>query len=223
MSNREEEIFYFDYFLQQAGYKPENIVHLTEGKDPPDFIIVLDGKRIGIEVTGFHSQTKGSGGFQRRPVEEAWRKFQQDFLMPRVREHSKLNNIYGRLSFKKLNLPPSSKYSDFAREIVSFSLDHCNLKEKEKKEYNNFGAEFPIMTGYLRKFRLRNAGGYRTWEWNYNVASVGIKEEELIATTIEPKINRLKKPGWADLAEKWLLVVSGHQLSQHMGGQLETS
>ncbi len=101
---------------------------------------------------------------------------------------------------------------------VKVILNNKNLREGGE-EFNSFGSEFPLMTEYLKELNLENAGCC-IWEWNKNVASVGLKEEELI-TTVKPKVDGLKRPGWNMTDRRWLLVVSGHQLSQHMGLQLE--
>lgn len=214
-TKKEVERFYLESFLQLARHEPENI----NDHETPDFIITLNGKQIGIEVTEFHSDAKGSDGYPRRQIEEEWQKLQQEKLMPEVRQHSNLNTYNGILCFKELNLPFRPQYANFAKEVVRFSLNNCNLKKGEGKEFNAFGSEFPLMRDYLKKFYLRNAGCYITWEWNHNASSVGLNEGELIGA-IKKKINRLREGGWPDLPEKWLLVVSGHQISQCMGGKL---
>jgi hypothetical protein len=215
-TNAEVEENYFNDFLNRAGYEPKNIIHQPEHEQPPDFIIELGGQRIGIELTEFHSQAKGAQVYTRRQIEEEWRKFQHCHLMPEVRNVPHLKTYNGLLFFKKLTLPPRSKYSAFVSEIVQFSPKHCNLNKGEEKSFNCFGPEFQLMNNYLQELHLRNVGFEMTWEWGHNFGSVGPNEDELI-NIIKRKINGLNKSGWNSLSEKWLLVVSGHRPSQWIG------
>ena len=68
--NRER--FYLDKLLTALRMKPDSV---ERGANPPDFLLTLDGSRIAVEVTEFHSATD-VGGHPRRAVEEEWQKIQ---------------------------------------------------------------------------------------------------------------------------------------------------
>ena len=72
---------------------------------------------------------------------------------------------------------------------------------------------FPLLDRYLKHIALWDAGCYITWEWNHSVRFVGLSQVTL-QKVISPK---LEIPRSTSVTENWLLVVSGHQLSQCMG------
>ncbi|MEW6687108.1 MAG: hypothetical protein AB1393_13045 [Candidatus Edwardsbacteria bacterium] len=77
-------------------------------------------------------------------------------------------------------------------------------------EYN-----YPLLKKYLNKFYLERVGCYITWGWN-DASSIGLTEPEIISI-VEPKIKKADKYIQKKIDELWLLIVSGHRLSQQMG------
>ena len=69
---RRRERFYLEHFLRLMGIKPQGI----ECDESPDCLVGIDGKRLGIEVTEFHSSARGTGGYSRRLIEQEWEKLQ---------------------------------------------------------------------------------------------------------------------------------------------------
>ena len=181
---KENERFYLDKFLTLLGKVPDEI----KSGESPDFIVILQQKKIGIELTNFHSNSKGEYGRPRREIEEAWVAL-QGTIMGEVEKCNELRETNGLLFFKKLGLPPKSKHREFTDELIKLSLEMINSGYKEIKP----GANYPILNKYLKKFYLEKVGCYITWEWNYNVSSVGITEEELINAS-KSKIEKASKP-----------------------------
>jgi hypothetical protein len=203
------ERFYFDKFLEVGNMRPRSV---HRGANPPDFIITHAKKEIAVEITEFHSLATGSGGHPRRLVEEEWAKLQK--LIEQGRKHyPDLNDISWLLFFKNLALPSRTEYQQFVRELLQFSQGSLESISDKGKDFNSFGTNFSILGNYLRKLHLQPVWCYITWEWNHSASSVGLNESEM-KKTISRKLE-IPRPNCA--SENWLLIVSGHQLSQSMG------
>ena len=72
-SQKKEEIFYLEKFLEGIECKPQ---YIDADRERPDIIISIEGERIGIEVTNFHILPDKNQNFTRRQVEEAWLELQ---------------------------------------------------------------------------------------------------------------------------------------------------
>jgi len=178
--------------------------------ESPDFIVKLRHLTIGLEVTEFHSDLKGEKERPRRAVEEAWASL-QEVIMEKIVNYKKLEDTNGTLFFKKLELPPTREYKDFVIELVQLSLEMIKANREEISPRSNY----PLLNKYLNKFHLKKVGCYITWEWNYNAASIGLTESELV-DTIQPKLVKAKSYIRKDIDGLWLLIVSGLRLSQTM-------
>lgn len=204
----QRERFYLDKFLTALQMKPNSV---ERGANPPDFLLTLEGSRIAVEVTEFHSATD-VGGHPRRVVEEEWQKIQRLFEQER-KQYPDLDNISGRLFFKQLEVPPSGKHKQFVKELLDFGRSVLGCLTKKGVDFSSFTPHFPLLNRYLKRLHLRDAGCHVTWNWNHSAGSVGLSEEELHGTISQKLI--IFRP--ADVGENWLLVVSGHPLSQSMG------
>jgi len=204
---KDNERFYLDKFLALLSKVADEIHH----EESPDFIVSIATKKIGIEVTDFHSDLKGESGRPRRAVEETWTLL-QGMIMEEVDKYNKLKETFGLLSFKKLELPPKSKHKKFTDELIKLSLEIIDSDYKVIKP----GGKYPLLNKYLEKFCLERVGCYITWQWNHNVSSIGITETRLI-NAIKSKIEKVVKYKEKNIDDLWLLIVSGHMLSQAMG------
>lgn len=144
--------------------------------------------------------------------------------MGEVKGIDELNKTHGHLFFKKLGIPPSKIQGEFIEELIKLSLqmissdcEEINFCCKEITANNDYS--YPLLKKYLNKVYLKKVDCYITWGWNHNVSSTGLTEDELIHT-IESKVEKAKKYKQKDIDELWLLIFSGHQLSQAMGIQL---
>ena len=182
--------------------------------ESPDFIVNLQQKKIGIELTEFHSGSKRRKGSFRRSGEDAW-ELVQTTIMEEVNKHNELNETSGLLFFKRMKLPSESERNKFVEELMQLAIKMIISDCKEMIP----GYEYPLLKEYLKKFHLEKVGCYITWEWNYNVSSVGVTETELI-NTITPKIDKISLYKGKDFDDIWLLIISGCRLSQSMGTRL---
>lgn len=178
--------------------------------ESPDFSIVFDGKRIGIEVTCFHSSAKGADGRPRRAVEEEWNHLQSQIMLE-IDKVSEMEGIFGLLQFRALEVPTRRQHNKFVQELLNMSL--CMIANGSLEGIPDKNA-CPLLSYYVKKLTLERVGCYITWEWNHNAAFVGLSEDDLNGT-ITPKTirtdNYLKKEKFDEL---WLLIVSEHRLSQ---------
>lgn len=203
------ERFYLDKFLIALRMTPKSI---QRGDDPPDFILAQAKKQIAVEVTEFHSDATGPGGHPRRLIEEEWTQLQES--IEQEREHyPDLNEILGVLFFKNLALPSRPEYAQFVQELLEFSQNSLNSITGKGKNFNSFDTSLPLLGRYLRKLHLQPVNCYITWEWNHSASSVGLNESEMKKTISR----KLEIPCPESVSENWLLIVSGHQLSQSMG------
>jgi hypothetical protein len=63
------ERFYLERFLELLRERPREI----HGDETPDFIVIFPQKKVGVEVTGYHSPLAGEGGRDRRALIPDWR------------------------------------------------------------------------------------------------------------------------------------------------------
>jgi len=203
---KQNELFYLNKFLALLGKVPKEI----QSGESPDFIVILEQKKIGIECTEFHSDLKGETGRPRRAIEETWLLLQRT-IMKEVGKCNELKETYGFLFFKKLELPPKSKHGEFTSELIKLSLEMINSGYKQIKP----GGNYPFLNKYLEKFCLERVGYYSTWNWNYDASLIGVTEEELI-DAVKSKIEKVVTYKQKNIGELWLLIISGHRLSQTM-------
>jgi len=208
--NKQKDIerFYLDEFFKIFGNTPE----IIESSEAPDFTVRFGGKKFGIEVTEYHSALKDKKDIPRRAIEEGWQILQK-LIMEEVEKYYELKNTHGILFFKDLELPTKSQYKSFVSEIIELSLESVKT-DRTKIEPD---LRHPILKKYLIKFEIRKVGIYITWDWNKNASFIGLEEDGLI-NVIKPKLLNYKDSA---IDELWLLVISGHRLSQTMPMRIE--
>jgi hypothetical protein len=209
-SQKRRERFYLEEYLKALQIQVGSI---ERGANPPDFILTLAKKQVAVEVTEFHSDATGPEGHPRRLIEEEWTKVQRLINQERKR-YPDFDNILGLLFFKKLLLPSRFEGLEFVRELLNFSRNVLeSVSKKGVGDFSSFDQKFPLLQKYLRRLHLRLVGSHTTWEWNHSASSVGLNESEMRKTVSR----KLEIPRPKDVSENWLLIVSGHQLSQSMG------
>jgi hypothetical protein len=209
LNQEKKERFYVDKFLVVLRLVTESI---ERGANPPDFILTQGKKQIAIEVTEFHSDATGPAGHPRRLIEQEWAKLQQLCEQERKR-YPDLNNISGLLFFKKLMVPSRVERLQFARELLEFSGKSLKCLTGKGGDFSSFDINSPLLKKYLRRLHLGLSKCYITWDWNHSASSVGLNEPEMKKTISR----KLESPRPRGVSENWLLIVSGHQLSQSMG------
>lgn len=206
---------YLENFLKLLGKTPDQI----ECGESPDFVVTLRGKRIGIEVTEYHSGLRGAGCRPRRAFEE-----EGDLLYQNISEEAKkypeLEGIGGSFSFKNLGVPPKSKHQEFIFQVIQLTREKAQdviHKNSLKIEPNE---RFSLLKQYVKKLLLYNTGLPFHPHWGgIDVSFIAMNEDEFIAA-IQPKINKSRayreKMIKKGINKLWLLIVSGWSPSQTM-------
>lgn len=208
--NEDTERFYLDHFLDTMELKPDSI---ERGADPPDFIVEIDGDLYFVEMTEFHSNAKDALGRPRRAVEEDWANI-QSMISDELPKRAGMNEVSARVCFNQVLVPPKTKHKQFVHELVDFVEAKVPVLTQEDKEFDDFPTG-SLLEECLEKVEVSRLEGLyiSLWEWNRTSGSVGLREQELL-DCIQDKLllGRL-----SDAHEFWLIVVSGHRLSQSMG------
>jgi hypothetical protein len=208
---KREECVYLENFLSLMKISPQSL----ECGESPDFVVVIDDARVGIEVTFYHSLATGADGRPRRAVEEDWTSLQSR-IREQVQKSADLKHTYALLFFKNLEVPAKREHKTFVQELISFS----HYMVRTGQERGKPGEEYELLQRYLADLSIKKVGSPMTWDWNHEAAFVGLQEDELMAA-LEAKLRKApiySSKGFDDL---WLLVVSGYRLSQAMGLRLE--
>jgi len=197
---------YLDAFLLLLGLT--DIVPAELDPPRPDFLIFIDHKSVGVEITEYHFVTKTASGHTRRQVEQEWERLRRD-LMRQVDQMSDLKGVHATLMFKELRLPSSRERSDFISQLIECTKKHVASLPLSVSDFKHF----PILSSYLNKVQLKRIDFSMSWDWNGNIAWIGTNQDALVKC-IQKKTN--KKYDLTGLDEIWLLVVSEPYLSQTM-------
>jgi len=212
-NRKRKELFYLEPFLELYGVSPTKI---TLNVESPDFIINYSDKKIGIELTEYHSLIETSG-HPRREVESNWEKLQGE-IYEKVKLDKELMGICVSIFFKKVFLPSRRESSPFIDELINCTKIFI-LKGKSSVLVPE---KYKILSKYADEIDIYKIGGnsYLKWNSNLNVGFIGLTEEGLLSM-IESKINKGERYRLRDLNELWLLVVFGHRISQSVPPRLK--
>ena len=197
------ERFYLEEFFKILGITPKSIKPF----EAPDFIVNIKDKKIGVEVTEYHSNLKGEKNVPRRAVEEEWISLQKQ-IMGEIDNRVELKNKLGIVYFKKLELPRKSEYNIFIKELTEFSIHAVKFGLEEVKPDSNH----PTLEKYLKKLIVKDVDCYISWDWNYNASFIGLTESDLLRV-VKSKVVNYKD---SEMVNLWLLIACGHRLSQTM-------
>lgn len=205
------EEFYAKKFLELFDISYNRI---AKGDDPPDLVLFLDESlKIAIEMTEFHSNVTSPSGKPRRAIEENWNVLLKEIRQQR-KNHPVLNCVSCVIFFKTLDLPKKKSYDQFVSDLISLLLEKENELTSTFKEYSACFKTGPLTEFVQKIIASKTRCNYIEWNWNHSAAAIGLSEEEL-KTAISSKVlttfhrNRFK--------EVWLIIVSGHEMSQAMG------
>ncbi len=207
------EHLYLTTFLNLLNLNPNQLRRGDEqGEKPPDFVMVLDGKTIGVEVTRYHQNSR------RKEYEGEWEKLKEVIEQERSL-YPGLNEVSASLDFnfkESLEVPPKGQHRKFAQELCKFILDELNHLSSEQQRFTSFqSSSLPLLNQYLGSLRLKVQNVKVTWRSNHNSGSVRVHECEL-QSCVQKKASGVSRWNPLNPDEKWLLIVSGHRISQAM-------
>jgi len=215
MNNKKKcELFYLKKFLEFQEINPIDVFP----SESPDFILGLPDKKIGIELTEYHSELNKGKGQTRRAMEENWKKL-QDQIYEEIRLNEKFVGIKCEIYFKDIFLLPKKRESsDFINELKEYVIK----SDGHGITSDSIPAQYKLLNNYVNKVKINKIHNnlYLKWESNLRIGSIGIIEEELL-NIINPKIEKSNEYNSKNIDELWLLVVFGYRISQTIPPRLE--
>ena len=181
-------------------------------REPPDILLEMDGRVIGVEVTEYHQLQHTPHGHTRRQVEAAWKKI-CDYAAEYRSRNSLLDGLSVLLQFRELRVPSGSEVPGFV-DALAREIEFVRPRLTDQTSCLRFGASSPsILSKYVVEVQVCVADCYMDLDWNYSTGRVGTSEEELVKI-IGPKLDYCPPPR---VDESWLLVAGGAEISSTMG------
>jgi hypothetical protein len=210
---KRKELFYLKPFLKLYGISP---IKITLNVESPDFIIDYSGKKIGIELTEYHSLLNILG-HSRREVEGNCEKLQGE-IYEKIKLDKELMGISVLIFLRKVYLPSRKDIPTFINDLINCTKELI----LESKKSILVLEKYKILSKYVDQIDIYKieVNSHLKWESNLNVGSVGLTEEGLISI-IESKINKVERYRLRGVNELWLLVVFGHRISQSIPPRLK--
>ena len=208
-----EEYYYLQKTLEICNIETSDI-HSSES---PDFEISVQGKKIGIEITEYHSDASKRGSELRKT--EKYDNVIENEINKQVRQHDDLKGILCAYVFQNNKRPEKRKeLPQFAREFIECVRKAISNGSFENitKDFNtieNFNS-FPLVKNYLQYIVQDKLEGRRyehlhdkflTWTQPWEVGTLDVMEKNLI-NVIKPKIGKVKNYLNKSLDEIWLIV-----------------
>lgn len=174
--------------------------------ETPDFMLLLSGRTIGVEITMYPSGDIVEDGTGRRQVESEWELLKAAADSFRA-EHPELRDVNIGLVFAA-SVPPRRQHAEFIAEIATFVGNHASALSSEDLTFWLPSFSSPLMRKFLRTLFLRS-DQYAEW---YSSVAFGYvaRPGQVIADIVEEKSGKKFRP--AD--EQWLVIQCGARISE---------
>lgn len=201
MNNKKKkrERFYLDKFLECIGWNPSNIYDGNDSGQEPDFLIDLNGVKIGVEVTQLFKQ-HGENGSQDKALEIKHQKFLSDL----ADSYYKINGtpIHLRI-LDKIGVIDSNimdTVTDLAQELFDIT------KKMEEKERVEEKLSVGLRVDVLRLTNESKYKKYRRWQWIGD--HVGFSRQ-ITVKMLEDRVDskRKKTDKYKSVVERVILLV----------------
>ncbi len=211
----ENERFILDRFFSVMNIQAGSVNRgpLAGGNHKPDFVVCIDGSRIGIEETTYYRKKRRDESRPRQEKESAWLSLRSVIEKAR-RKYTNLSEIHGCVRFRHFMLPPSREYDPFARQLVEFAMSKIGDLSSERNRYRTFCEKYPYLNTYLEYLELKHVRCDMYWDWGHNADGMALQEDALHGIIR----NKIRKHVQSQVDENWLLITSGTQTSQQMWG-----
>lgn len=189
--------------LAALGLRPDQ--EPAEG-ETPDFMLLLSGRTIGVEITMYRSGDKVEDGTGRRLVENEWELLKA--TADAFREAKpKFRDISVGLMFAG-PVPPKRQHTEFITEIAAFAGEHAGELSSENLTFWPHNFTSPLMRQFLRTLFLSH-DQYAEW---YSSVAFGYvaRPGQIIANVVAEKSGKKFHP--AD--EQWLVIQCGARISE---------
>lgn len=196
LSKKDEERRNLDAYLAAAA------ISVDDGKvcqaERPDFLLRVDGVLVGVEVTDYH--IAGS----RREVEEHWASLRQwPMVLNDFPRHRRVD-----LDFRALKVPSRRETHDFVAQVFEITAGAVDLPTTIAVD----PARWPILGKYVSRVEIAESTvRYLGWSWNFDIAWIGVTEDELIAI-----VDAKRSSTVVTASSYWLIITEGTTLSRVM-------
>ena len=204
-NQKDSERWTLDAVLEALSVCPEQAP--AEG-ETPDFMVLLSGRTIGVEITMYRSGGTVEDGTDRRKVESEWEQLKAAADCFR-NENPEFREINVGLTFTA-SVPPRKQHGEFIAEITSFAHDHVGALSSQDLTFWPSAFAAPLMRKFLRTLSMRKD---RFAEWHSNlVAGYVARPDQTIADIVAEKSGKRFRS--AD--ELWLVIQCGTRISEMM-------
>jgi hypothetical protein len=202
---KESERETLDRVLDGLGVRPDQ--QPIDG-ETPDFMLLLSGRTIGVEITMYRSGDTVDDGMCRRQVENEWEflKIATDRFLD---QNLQFRDINVGLMFAA-SVPPRKQHPEFIGEIAGFIRDHADALSSQDQTFWPQQFTTPLMGRFLQSLHLRKG---KAAEWHSNlVAGYVARPNRTIGDIVAEKSRKRFRP--AD--ELWLVIQCGTRVSEMM-------
>jgi hypothetical protein len=189
-----------DELLSALGLAPDKI----DPTELPDFMLTMDGRTVGVEVTTYQSRTTvGSAGVKRRNVEARWESLQLASREFRTAQPD-IRNINVGLMFNNI-VPVRGRHQQFMEEITAF------IRSQEIRSGRTRFYKFtsPLMNQYLHTLVL-NKNEFAEWYSNINAGWVAGVSDSTLTDIVAEKAALTYRPS----DELWLIIQCSYRISE---------
>lgn len=180
-----------------------------EDGEAPDFMVQIDDRTIGIEVTMYQSgQIVAATGIQKRKVESEWERFNCSSRFFRE-EQPDLRNICILFRFKD-SVPPSKERQLFLTEILDFIRLRRSELGPQYLVFSRHQFTSPLMMKYLSDLCLCVCE-HADWDSNVTAGFLG-RFDENVAGIVTKKSVKL----YRQATELWLVIQCSGRISETM-------
>jgi hypothetical protein len=199
------------------------------GPDPPDVLVRLRRKCVGIEVTEYHTDKNRKGSKRCKKLVDL-DKLQDWLWMARCRRPD-LDNVYASLRFRQIpergtqqttRLPSHEEIPCFVRQLHDFVGEHMKDLTEQRNRVKAFDAKrYDLLHKYLRHLDMERVKCLISWHVSRAVTDSqcqGSFSDVGVLRCLEHKKARMswvcqdKDKGWF-FDEMWLLIVAGDRYS----------
>lgn len=174
--------------------------------EAPDFVVLVHGAPVGVEITLYQSGDVASAGISRRQVESEWEALQREAIAFRESQ-ADLANINVGLMFESV-VPPRREHRAFISEIAAFiSLNMTDLG-LEDSEFWPGQFSSPLMAKYLRTLIVRT-DRFATWYSNITAGWVA-RPDAALARIVIQKSSRT----YRSAEHLWLVIETTPRISE---------
>jgi len=223
-AKKQHERFLLDRFLELQGISPTSV----EPRDPPDFLIDLEGRKIGIEVTELFIRSRSKG----HPRPEG-KPFLQDIESITNQIVSTARKIYFDAGNPLLKaeiwfsdqITLDKKKGDQVAKLIANQIQSMSLQDSQAAVWRSSEAEYEerSLSEWIDIICTQRVPEYRDAQWKDRFAQWTVARPGLVAPLtpkhLQEAIDKKAKKidSYKKCAEEiWLLIVANRTLPSQM-------